>query len=181
MFSDLNSSSYSIKVIFVGIMRIIYSKEELSKLKPNQYKRLLGVNYATVCKMENVIENAYETSHKKGGRPSKFTSHEKVILFLLYVKNYNAMKDYAFEFKGSKSTICEVIHFVLFVLLNDKNFTLFGSKYTRKDDSENRQIDVTEIRIERPKYNQKNMYSGKKKYHTMKIKIIRGTENRFYL
>ena len=102
-----------------------------------------------------------------------------VILFLLYVKNYNAMEDYAFEFNVSKSTICEIIHFVLNCLIQDKNFTLFGSSYTKSDSSEDRQIDVTEIRIERPKYHQKEKYSGKKKYHTMKIQIIRGVKTGF--
>lgn len=160
-------------------MKEVYNKEELRKLKPYQYKRLLGVDYFTVCKMESIIGNAYTNKHKKGGRPGKFSIHEMVIIFLLYVKRYNAMEDYAFEFKSSKSTICVIIHFVLVTLLNDKNFTLFGSICTKTDDSEDRQIDVTEIRIERPKYNQKSKYSGKKKYHTMKIQIIRGVETGF--
>ncbi len=98
----------------------------------------------------------YIEKHKKGGRTSKFTIHEMMILFLIYVKNYSAMEDYAFEFKVSKSTIC-----------------------TKFDNSEDRQIDITEIRIERPKYNQKSKYSGKKKYHTMKIQIIRSVETGF--
>ena len=179
MFDDLNSSSYSIKVIFEKNMREIYSKEELKKLKPNQYKRLLGVDFAIVCKMETIVEKSYREKHKKGGRKNKFTAHEMVILFLLYVKNYNAMEDYAFNFKVSKSTICTTIHFVLNSLIKDKNFTLFGSLYTKSDSSEDRQIDVTEVRIERPKYQQKEKYSGKKKYHTMKIQIIRGVETGF--
>ena len=160
-------------------MKDVYNKEELNKLKPNKYKRLLGVDFAIVCKMETVIKNTYTEKHKKGGRNSKFTFHEMVILFLLYLKNYNAMEDYAFEFKVSKSTICTIIHFVLNALLKDKNFTLFGSLFTKTEGSENRQIDVTEIRILRPKYNQKGKYSGKKKYHTMKIQIIRGVETGF--
>lgn len=90
-------------------MREIYCKEELKKLKPNQYKRLLGVNFETVHKMEAIVENTYNEKHKNGGRKSKFTAHEMVILFLLYVKNYIAMEDYAFEFKVSKSTICTII------------------------------------------------------------------------
>ena len=157
-------------------MKVIYSTEELNKLKPNKYKRLLGVDFVTVSRIETIVEVAYTENHKKGGRKSKFTVHEMVILFLLYVKNYNAMEDYAFEFKVSKSTICTIIHFVLKSLLKDKNFTLFGSTITKTDNSEDRQIDVTEIRIERPKYNQKEKYSGKKKYHTMKIQIIRVVE-----
>ena len=136
-------------------MKEIYSKEELNKLKPYKYKRLLGVDFAAVYKMETVVEANYIKKHKKGGRTSKFTSHEMVILFLLYIKNYNAMEDYAFEFKVSKSTVCTIIHFVLKCLLENKNFTLFGSICTKIDESEDRQIDVTEIRIERPKYNQK--------------------------
>ena len=128
-------------------MREVYNKQKLSKLKPNKYKRLLGVDYATVCKMETTVSQAYEEKHKKGGRPSNFTMHEMVILFLLYIKNYNAMEDYAFEFKVSKSTICDIIHFVLVALLNDKNFTLFGSECTKFDESEDRLIDVTEVRV----------------------------------
>ena len=160
-------------------MKVIYSTEELNKLKPNKYKRLLGVDFVTVSRIETIVEVAYTENHKKGGRKSKFTVHEMVILFLLYVKNYNAMEDYAFEFKVSKSTICTIIYFVLKSLLKDKNFTLFGSTITKTDNSEDRQIDVTEIRIERPKYNQKEKYSGKKKYHTMKIQIIRVVETGF--
>lgn len=160
-------------------MKEVYSKEELSRLKPCKYKRLLGVNFAMACKIESIIEEAYEERHQRGGRNSKLSIHEMTILFLLYIKNYNAMEDYAFEFKVSKSTICTIIHFVLRALLKDKNFTLFGSLCTKTDTSEDRQIDVTEIRIERPKYNQKEKYSGKKKYHTMKIQIIRGVETGF--
>ena len=160
-------------------MKEVYSKEELEKLKPNQYKRLLGVDFATVHNMEIVVEKNYVKKHKKGGRKSKFTPHEMVILFLLYVKNYNAMEDYAFDFKVSKSTICTTIHSVLISLISNKNFTLFGSLYTKSDSSEDRQIDVTEVRIERPKNNQKEKYSGKKKYHTMKIQIIRGEDTGF--
>ncbi len=106
-------------------MKDIYNKEELNKLKLHKYRRLLGVDFATVCKMETVVKKVTEEKHKKDGRTSKFTAHEMVIIFLLYVKNYNAMEDYAFEFKVSKSTICSIIHFVLTSLLNDKNFTLF--------------------------------------------------------
>lgn len=157
-------------------MRERYSKKNLDKLKPNQYKRLLGVSYATVCKTETAVKKAYDLKHKSGGRPSKFRIHDMIILFLLYIKNYNAMEDYAYNFNVSKSTVCEIIHFVLSTLLEDKAFTLFGAETTKNDESEDRLIDVTEVRIERPKYNQKEKYSGKKKYHTMKIQIIKGKD-----
>ena len=66
-------------------MKDVYNKEELNKLIPNKYKRLLGVDFATVCKMETIEKNTYIEKHKKGGRNSKFTFHEMIILFLLYI------------------------------------------------------------------------------------------------
>ena len=46
-------------------MKEIYNKEELNKLKPNKYKRLLGVDFATVCKMETIVKMAYKKNIKK--------------------------------------------------------------------------------------------------------------------
>lgn len=157
-----------------------YSQEKINKLSYTKFVRLLGVGRVVFYKMVQVVEKELAIKHtSKKGRKTKYDSREMVILFLLYIKQYNAMEDYAFEWNVSKSVICEYIHFVLENLLKDKNFTLMGSKSTKNDSSENRLLDVTEIRIERPKYNQKSKYSGKKKYHTMKIQIIKGVETGF--
>ncbi len=157
-----------------------YSKERLNKLSYTKFKRLLGVGRVIFNKMIQVVQKKYDELHQnKKGRKKKLPIRDIVIIFLLYIKKYNAMEDMAFEWGVSKSVICDYIHFVLNTLLKNKNFTLMGAKCTINDSSEDRQIDVTEIRIERPKYNQKEKYSGKKKYHTMKIQIIRGTETGF--
>lgn len=157
-----------------------YSEERLSKLGHTKFVRLLGVDRVIFNKMVKVVQNKINEKHtNKKGRKPKYDAREMVIIFLLYIKRYNAMEDYAFEWDISKSVVCEYIHFVLNTLLENKNFTLLGAKYTKNDNSENRLLDVTEIRIERPKYNQKGKYSGKKKYHTMKIQIIKGTDTGF--
>lgn len=157
-----------------------YSEEKLKKLSYKEFVRLLGVGRVIFELMVRVIQKRLDEKHNhKKGRNPKYGAREMVIIFLLYVKRYNAMEDYAFEWDVSKSVICEYIHFVLEILLKDKNFTLMGGKSTREDTSENRLLDVTEIRIERPKYNQKSKYSGKKKYHTMKIQIIKGVTTGF--
>lgn len=157
-----------------------YSEERLNKLSYTKFVRLLGVGRVIFNKMVQVIEKELTNKHcNHKGRKPKYGAREMVLIFLLYIKQYNAMEDYAFEWNISKSVICEYIHFVLETLLKNKNFTLMGGKSTRNDRSENRLLDVTEIRIERPKYNQKSKYSGKKKYHTMKIQIIKGTATGF--
>ena len=40
-------------------MKEVYNKKELNKLYPNKYKRLLGVDYASIHKMETIAENVY--------------------------------------------------------------------------------------------------------------------------
>lgn len=157
-----------------------YSEKRLNKLSYTKFVRLLGIGRVIFYKMVQVIKKELESKHNnKKGRKPKYSAREMVIIFLLYVKQYNAMEDYAFSWDVSKSVICEYIHFVLETLLKDKNFTLMGGKSTKNEASENRLLDVTEIRIERPKYNQRSKFSGKKHYHTMKIQIIKGTETGF--
>lgn len=157
-----------------------YSEEELSRLSCTKFVRLLGVGKVIFNAMVQAVQKELENKHlNKKGRKPKYGAREMVIIFLLYIRQYNPMEDYSFEWDVSKSVICEYIHFVLETLLNDKNFTLMGEKSTRKDNSENRLLDVTEIRILRPKYDQKRKYSRKKKYHTMKIQIIKGAETGF--
>ena len=157
-----------------------YSEERLNKLNYTKFVRLLGVGRVIFYTMIRTIQKELNKKHKnKKGRRHKYGAREMVIIFLLYIKQYNAMEDYAFEWDVSKSVICEYIHFVLDTLLKDRNFTLMDSKCIKNENSENRLLDVTEIRIQRPKYNQKSKYSGKKKYHTMKIQIIKGTDTGF--
>lgn len=156
-----------------------YSEERLLKLGAKKFKRLIGIDKKAVDKAVDVIKQERIKRHKKGGKPNAFTCYESVIILLLYLKRYDAMEDMAYDYDVSKSVICTTIHQTIEDLLNDKNFTLFGADYVKNDNSEDRQIDVTEIRIERPKYNQRDKYSGKKKYHTMKIQIIKGVDTGF--
>ena len=156
-----------------------YAEDKLLKLGAKKFKRLMGVDKNVFDKAVDAEEQARAQRHKKGGKPNAFTCYESVVILLLYLKRYIPMEDMAFEYEVSKSVICTTIHQAIKDLLNNKNFTLFGADYIKYDNSEDRQIDVTEVRIERPKYNQKSKYSGKKKYHTMKIQIIRGVNTGF--
>ena len=87
-------------------MREIYSIERLNKMSYKEYKRLMGIDRVTHFIMECALQNAYEKKHNKGGKPSKFSIHDKIVIFLIYMKNYYAMEDLAFQFKTTKSVIC---------------------------------------------------------------------------
>ena len=56
-------------------------------------------------------------------------------------------------------------------MVSDNNFSLPNKLDNVYDKSEDRIIDATESRIDRPKYHQEDWYSGKKKQHTIKTQI----------
>lgn len=82
----------------------------------------------------------------------------------------------AAEYKIAKSCISPIIKWVTNVLVANNNFSLFNKVDNINDKSEDRIIDATETRIDRPKKNQKEWYSGKKKQHTIKTQIEIGAE-----
>ena len=97
-----------------------YSEERLNKLNYTKFVRLLGVGRVIFYTMIRTIQKELNKKHKnKKGRRPKYGAREMAIIFLLYIKQYNAMEDYAFEWDVSKSVICEYIHFVLDTLLKD--------------------------------------------------------------
>ena len=91
-----------------------YSEERLNKLSYTKFVRLLGIGRVIFNEMVKVVEKELNNKHLNNkGRKPKYSAREMVIIFLLYIKQYNAMEDYAFEWNISKSVICEYIHFVV--------------------------------------------------------------------
>ena len=62
------------------------------------------------------------------------------------------------------------------VLISNNNFSLPNKADNINDKSEDRIIDATESKIDRPQKYQEDWYSGKKKQHTIKTQIEIGTE-----
>ena len=92
---------------------------------------------------------------------------------LIYIRAYSTYFYIGAQFNYSESQaykiINQVINFLidckLFIKNQDADFFQLNvhSKYI---------IDVTEYTIQRPKYNQKKYYSGKKKKHTIKTQLL---------
>ena len=61
-------------------------------------------------------------------------------------------------------------------MLSNNNFSLPNKAENIEDTSEDRIIDATESKIDRPQKYQEDWYSGKKKQHTIKTQIEIGTE-----
>jgi len=122
------------------------------------------VQRETFAAMVEILTAEYKKKHKKGGRPSKLTLEEQLIMTLKYLRQYVTQKELAYEFEVGEATVHDTIVCVENTLVRDGKFKLPGKKALLEDDSiEVILVDVTECPIERPKKNSGNCIRGKRK------------------
>lgn len=138
------------------------------------YLTIYGVK-KTFETMEIIVNNTYEKGHKKGGRKDGPTARERLEITLKYYRQYLSQRYLAYEYNVAKSCISPIIKWTTKVLVNDNNFSLPNKAENLNDNSEDRVFDVTESKIDRPKKNQEEWYSGKKKIHSIKTQVEIGT------
>lgn len=149
------------------------NKERIENLKESNYQKIFGVKKETFDTMLAILEKDYQKKHIKGGRPPKLSVLDKLIIMLVYYREYRVMENIAFDYGVSKSTICDTISWVETTLIKDGTFSLPSKKKLIQDTYiEVVLIYATECEIERPKKKQKNYYSGKKKRHTLKLQVV---------
>ena len=139
------------------------NKKRIKKLRAGDYQRLFGVKKETFDKMMEILEKSYVEKHRKGGKPPKLTVLDKLIITLQYYREYRTMEHIAFDYGVYKSTICDAIHWVEEVLVKEKVFHLPSKNQIAEDETvKNVAVDVTEVEIERPQKNKKNIIQERK-------------------
>ena len=130
-------------------------------------KRLYRVKPDTFEKMTGILQKEYKKLHKSGGSPPKLKVKDKLMVTLIYYREYRTMESVGAEYGVSKSTICESVQWVENTLVKDGTFKLPDKKVLKRasDIIEYAVVDVTESPINRPKKGQKEYYSGKKTPH----------------
>ncbi len=102
----------------------------------------------------------------------------KLVLALTYWREYRAMRQMGLDYDVAPSTVCDSIKWVEITLANHPLFQLedIKTEIEKMEQTGNKVKcvigDVEEQPIERPKVNQEESYSGKKKMHTTKNQII---------
>ena len=150
-------------------------------LKPEQFKRRFGIQIQTFKEMVNTLEQfRLENPQDKRGRRSALTLEEQVLVALEYWREYRTYFHMGTNWGVSESTICRIVTNIESTLMKTGKFRIPGKKALLKDSDypEIVVMDVTETAIERPKKKQKRYYSGKKKYHTIKIQLVINQETR---
>lgn len=140
------------------------NQKRIEKLKEKDYQKYFGVNKATFDKMLEILEEADRYKRIKGGRPSVLSVLDKLVIMLQYYREYRTMDNIAFDYQTNKSTVYYAIKWAEDTLIKHKTFHLPSRKKLLEDTSiEIIVVDATEVEIERPQKNRKNIIRERKK------------------
>lgn len=148
------------------------------ELKDNsKFKLLTGVTRKTFDELLEILQPEYDNAHQNGSNKG-IGAGCRLVLALSYWREYRGMRQMAFDYEISVSTVCDSIHWVEDVLGRNNKFK-FGTIEEEINKLKDEGIivksiigDVEEQPIERPTKDQEIHYSGKKKRHTTKNQII---------
>lgn len=138
--------------------------EKTKRLNDADFKQIIGVKRETFAAMVSVLMVEYLKIHEKGGRRTKLTLEERLLMTLKYLRQYPTHKELAYEFDVGESTVRDTLTWVENTLVKADQFKLPGKKALLEDESiEVILVDVTECPIERPKKNSGNTTPAKRK------------------
>lgn len=127
--------------------------ESIKGLEEEKFRRLTGVKRATFEKMMGILSEADKKKKAKGGRKSKLTLEDRLLMDLEYIREYRTYFHVSQSYGVSESTCYETIKWIENTLIKHPDFALPGRKALLKSDMEYELvlIDATETPIERPK------------------------------
>lgn len=106
----------------------------------------------------------------RGKKPVSISVENMILLTVLYLRDYDTFFNLGFSFGICESYSHKIYHKISSLML--KFLHVGGSRKLAVEDLGALVIDVSEQPIERPKKNQKEYFSGKKKRHTIKSQLI---------
>ena len=127
--------------------------ESIKGLEEEKFRRLTGVKRATFAKMIGILSEADKQKKAKGGRKSRLTLEDRLLMALEYIREYRTYFHVSQSYGVSESTCYETIKWIENTLIKHPDFALPGRKALLKSDMEYELvlIDATETPIERPK------------------------------
>ncbi len=125
--------------------------EVLEKINDAQFRRSTGVKRVTFNKMHDILIGAYQSKKAQGGRPSKLSVVEMLLMTLEYLREYRTYFQIGLNYGVSESSAYKHITWVENTLIKSSEFTLPGKRALYGSDIEITLIDVTETPIQRPK------------------------------
>jgi hypothetical protein len=147
-------------------------------------KRLLGINYEQLQELIDYVKFLEEKDKKEkekkkvrinkpgGGRDSKITKEEQIILTLIYLRHHLSFQLLGLMFRISESAANNIFHYWQKILESALPASLLEQvKKCGENEEKIKQI-LTEYQLLVDSEEQKKYYSGKKRKHTFKTQVI---------
>jgi hypothetical protein len=130
---------------------MLYYKVKL--LKAKDFRRLTGVQKGRFAKMAKVIREAEAEKYAHGGRPSKLSVENRLLMLLMYWRENRTYFHIAQAYGINEGACWRMIAWLEQALIKSGVFRLPGKKALLQDDVnfEVVLIDATETPVERPK------------------------------
>lgn len=124
---------------------------DLKETKPAAFQRLTGVAPATFAAMCEALQKNLPS----GGRAPKLCLADRLLMTLMYWREYRTQFHIGQTYKVSESTVSRTTRAVEDALLRSGQFTLPGKKALMKSDTQYQVVvlDATECPVERPQKN----------------------------
>lgn len=135
--------------------------KKAKNLSDRDFKRFYGVGQDTfllMCQEVKEVEN-----RKTSGRHSDLSVPDQVLLTLNYWREYRTMFHLGQDYDLHESNVSRIIRKIEDVLIKCGKFSLPGKRRLLEDDQFSYTIvDVTEMMIERPKKNKRDIIQEKR-------------------
>ena len=134
--------------------------DQIEEFSDEQFRRLTGVKRNTFKKMVEILREADQKKKRRGGRKSRLSIEDQLLMALEYIREYRTYFHIATSYGVSESVAYKIVRWIEDTLIKDSLFALPGRKALLKSDMEYEVvlIDASESPIERPKKK-----SGKRK------------------
>jgi hypothetical protein len=141
--------------------------KQIQNLPDKRFKRLTGVKREVFLQMLEAVKNHRQQilTHPTRGKPAKLSIEDKLLVMLMYYREYRTQEHIGITYGISESRVCEIIQDMENILIKDKRFHLPGKKALLESSPEIEVvlIDVAESPIERPKKNNEGITQVKRK------------------
>ncbi len=127
--------------------------DQIKEFTDEHFRRLTGVKKSTFKKMVEILREADLNKKARGGRKSKLSIEDRLLMALEYIREYRTYFHIATSYGVSESVAYKIVRWVEDTLIKDPVFALPGRKALLKSDMEYEVflIDASESAIKRPK------------------------------
>ena len=140
------------------------NRERVKALKPTQFMPIFGVSNVIFFRKYRALLRSYRKLHAQGGKNPTLSVLDKLIITLMYWREYRTYRHIAWDYGVSKSAIGKTVIWVEDELIKSELFSLPSKRVMQKADTDIEivLIDVTEQPIERPKRGSENGIPARK-------------------